>query len=365
MVSRSRNEYKPDYATPPGEILEETLNALGMKKKDFAESCGLSTKHISLIISGKASVTPDTAIRFDRVLGIADDVWNNLEANYRAFHARKKACRELEPRVEWAKKFPVKELIHRGMMEKPKDEVHAVDLVLRFFGVASIEVWKERYASVGAAFRRSPAFESEVESPAAWLRIGELLAQRMETSPYDRDLFRKALHTIRSFTNLNPEEFEPKMKDLCGKAGVALVFVPEFPKTHLSGACRWLTPEKAVIQLSLRYKTNDHFWFSFFHEGGHILHDSKKGVYIDECDGAGVEEETAADAFASRILIPQKEYDGFVAGNSFNRRAIELFADKVGVAPGIVVGRLQHDKLIAFNLFNDLKVKLRLVGDVG
>lgn len=365
MISQSRNEYKPDYATAPGEILEETLDALGIKKKDFAESCGLSAKHVSQIISGKAPVTPETAIRFERVLGIADDVWNNLEANYRAFHARKRAGQELEQQVEWVKKFPVKQLISRGLIQKPKDEVQAVELVLRFFGVASIEVWEERYASVGAAFRHSPVFKSELESLATWLRIGELLGQRTETSPYDRDLFMKTLFKIRSFTNLNPKEFEPKIKDLCGKAGVALVLVPEFPKTHLSGASRWLTPEKAVIQLSLRHKTNDHFWFSFFHEGGHILIHSKKGVYINECDGASSEEEIAADAFAARILIPQKEYKGFVSRRNFSRSSVGLFSDKVGVAPGIVVGRLQHEKLIPFNWLNDLKVNFRLVGDLG
>lgn len=365
MISQSRNEFKPDYATSPGEILEETLDALGIKKKDFAESCGLSAKHVSQIINGKAAITPDTAIRFERVLGIADDVWNNLEANYRAFHARKRAGQELEKQVAWVKKFPVKQLINRGLMEKPKDEVHTVDSVLRFFGVASIEVWEERYASVGAAFRHSPVFKSELESLATWLRIGELLAQRSETRPYDREVFLKALFTIRSFTNLNPEEFEPKIKALCANAGVALVFVPEFPKTHVSGASRWLTPEKAVIQLSLRHKTNDHFWFSFFHEGGHILTHSKKGVYINEDIGASSEEETAADAFAARVLIPQKEYKGFVAKGSFSRRSIELFAEKVGVAPGIVVGRLQHEDLISFKWLNDLKVKFRLVGDVG
>lgn len=365
MISQSRNEYKPDYATSPGEILEETLDALGIKKKDFAESCGLSSKHVSQIISGKAPVTPETAIRFERVLGIADDVWNNLEANYRAFHARKRAGQELEQQVEWVKKFPVKQLINRGLMEKPKDEVHAVELVLRFFGVASIEVWEERYASVGAAFRHSRVFKSELESLATWLRIGELLAQKMETSAYDRDIFFKALLAIRSFTNLNPKEFEPKMKDLCGKAGVALVFVPEFPKTHLSGASRWSTPEKAVIQLSLRHKTNDHFWFSFFHEGGHILNHSKKGVYINEPDGASSEEEIAADAFASRILVPLKEYKAFVERKSFSRNSIGLFAEKVGVAPGIVVGRLQHDHFIPFSWLNDLKARYTLIGDVG
>lgn len=365
MISSPKNEYKPDYATPPGEILEETLDALGIKKKDFAESCGLSAKHVSQIISGKAPVTPETAIRFERVLGISDHVWNNLEANYRAFEARRKADKELESQITWTKRFPFKQLVTWGLIENPRDKVHKVDLLLRFFGVASIPAWEERYASIRIAYRHSPAFKSELESLAVWLRIGELVAQGVSTNPYDRDAFVKALVDIRSLTNEDPEEFVPKMKELCAKAGVVVVFVPELPKTHLSGASRWVTPEKALIQLSLRHKTNDHFWFSFFHEGAHILNHSKKALYIDEKDGISSDEEMAANDFATRLLIPVKEYRAFVAAKSFSGESVLRFASKVKIAPGIVVGRLQHDDHILFNTLNGLKVKFDLVGDAG
>ncbi|MFZ5864438.1 MAG: helix-turn-helix transcriptional regulator, partial [Thermodesulfobacteriota bacterium] len=324
---------------------------------DFAVSCGLSAKHVSQIISGKAPVTPETAIRFERVLGVADDVWNNLEANYRAFHAREKAGQALEQEVAWVKKFPVKQLVNRGFMEKPKDEVHALELVLRFFGVASIQIWEKRYASIGVTYRHSPTFRSELESLATWLRIGEILAQEIQTEPYDREVFSRALLEIRSFTNQRRAEFEPKMKELCRKAGVALAFVPEFPKTHLSGASRWLSSEKALIQLSLRHKTNDHFWFSFFHEAAHLLHHSKKGVYINEQDGSASEEEIAADALAAKLLIPSREFKAFVDKKRFGRKSVSDFAEQVRVAPGIVVGRLQHDDLIPFSHLNGLKVK--------
>jgi hypothetical protein len=298
------------------------------------------------------------------VFGIADDVWNNLEANYRAFHARKRADQELEKQVAWVKRFPVKQLVERKLLEVPQSPVHAVGLLLRFFVVASIAVWEERYSSLPIAYRRSPAFLSELEPLAAWLRTGELLAQKIATDPYDRDTFMHALRELRSLTNERIEDFEPKMKELCRRSGVAVVFVSEFPKTHLSGAARWLTPEKALAQLSLRHKTNDHFWFSLFHEAAHILNHSKKGLYIDEENHLISDEEKQADDFASRMLIPLKEYRAFVAASRFTRRSILKFADRVGIAPGIVVGRLQHDNHITFSRLNDLKVRFRLIGEV-
>jgi len=84
-LSMGNYQYKPDYAVPPGEILEEILEARNIKKRDLAERCGLSAKTVSLIISGKAPITPGTAIQFERVLGVPANIWNNLEANYRLF----------------------------------------------------------------------------------------------------------------------------------------------------------------------------------------------------------------------------------------------------------------------------------------
>ncbi|MEI6385576.1 MAG: hypothetical protein WCQ50_03005 [Spirochaetota bacterium] len=61
--------YAPDFLIPPGEILEETLEARSIAKGDFARRTGLSLKTVSLILAGKASILSDTAIQFERVLG--------------------------------------------------------------------------------------------------------------------------------------------------------------------------------------------------------------------------------------------------------------------------------------------------------
>src|SRR5262249_31499385 len=139
----------------------------------------------------------------------------------------------------------------------------------------------------------------------AWIRLGEVEAQRIECQPFDRDQFKQALDEIRALTAEGPDVFVPKMQELCAAAGVAVVFTPEIKGAPVSGATQWLTPDKALIQLTLRHKSNDHFWFSFFHEAGHILKHGKKEKFVE--DGAAQDErEKEANRFAEDFLIPRE-----------------------------------------------------------
>jgi HTH-type transcriptional regulator/antitoxin HigA len=142
----------------------------------------------------------------------------------------------------------------------------------------------------------------------AWLQIGENESTPLECAPYEQSLFIQALTEIRQLTVLEPEGFYPRMVKLCGDSGVALVMVEELRGTHIHGAARWLNPHKALIQLSLRGKRNDLFWFSFFHEAAHILKGSRKHVFVDEENGATGEDEQIADELASEILIPKADW---------------------------------------------------------
>ncbi len=151
------------------------------------------------------------------------------------------------------------------------------------------------------------------------------------------------------------------------KATVAVVFVPQLPKTRTSGATHWLNPDKALIQLSLRYKTNDHLWFAFFHESGHILLHGKRDFFLEGNDVVSVEnrdKELEANKFAEDLLIPPAELKQFLASNQqLSKAGIEQFAAKIGIAPGIVVGRLQHDGVLPPSHYNDLKQSFEWVLD--
>ncbi len=356
-MSTLQNQFEPDYVVSPGEILEETLEARSIKKSEFAERCGRSEKMISQIISGVAPVTAETAIQFERVLGVSANVWNNLEANYRLAIAKIGQQKELIKQKDWAKRFPVKKMVEFGFISNPKSPTDKVEILLDFFAVGSANAWEERCNRICVDYRKSLSFQSAPESVAVWLRMGELIAEEVDCPPYNREKFLDALRAIRKLTRESIEIFVPEMKRLCADAGVAVAFVRELPKTCLSGAARWINKDKALIMLSLRHKTDDHLWFSFFHEAGHILLHSKKNLFIDEKKFIDGDIEEEANRFARNMLIPENEYNRFLKG-SFRRSAnIEVFSGHLDIAPGIVVGRMQHDELIPYSHHNKLKRK--------
>ncbi len=361
MVNPSLNEFSPDYVVYPGEILEETLEVRGMKKSAFAKRCGMSDKTISQIINGKAPVTPETAIQFERVLGVSASLWNNLESNFRLYNARAEARKKLVRQVAWSKKFPVKELVKKGLFEKPINDVDVVEKLLYFFAVGAAEAWENRFNEMSVAFRQSNSFKSAPEAVATWLRLGELQAENIDTELFDRDKFLASLSKIRKLTTRPPEGFEPEMKELCRSAGVALTFVSEFPKTHLSGATRWLNKDKALIILSLRHKSDDHFWFSFFHEAAHVILHGKKKIFLDELEMNNSDAEKEANRFSANMLITEKKYDAFVRKGEFTKTSVISFANDINIASGIVVGRLQHDGYIRYDWLNGLKRKFILI----
>ena len=209
-----------------------------------------------------------------------------------------------------------------------------------------------------AAYRHSAAFKSDESALAAWLRLGQFDADQQECADYSEAQFKHVVKEIRSLTREPVERSIPCARDMCNEAGVALALVPPFAKTALSGAAWWISPRKAVIQLSARHKSDDHLWFSFFHEAAHILLHSKKSVFVDDKSRDGSDEENEADAWASHTLIPEKAWLEFISLKPRSERAVIDFADKQGIAPGIVVGMLQHNRLLPWEHLNGLKTRI-------
>jgi addiction module HigA family antidote len=359
MSRRKKNQFKPDYAVLPGDTLKESIDALGMSQADLAERTGRPKKTINEIIQGKAAITPETALQLEKVLGVPANFWNNLQRNYEESLARINEQNSLEKHVFWLKKIPVAALIKNGWIKKHNDEVQQLREVLSYFGVATPASWEDRWmGDAQVAFRKSKSFKSDPGSVSSWLRMGEIVAQKTKCQPYDANKFKEALNTIRALTKEFPEVFEPEMKRLCAEAGVVIVFAKELPKMRTSGATWWFNSDKAVIQLSLRYKSNDQLWFSFFHEAGHILKHGKKEFFIE--DSIVSEKEKEADEFAANFLIPKNQLENFLRTTALlSKTAIINFAKRLNIASGIVVGRLQHDGKLPYTYCNDLKLGLK------
>ena len=168
------NTYNPDYAVPPGWLLEEHLEVARISHAEFARRCGRSAKLISEIIAGKAPVEPKTALQFEKVLGVSARIWLGIETDYQLHKARRAECEEAACQQDWLKEFPLKDLIARGCIEKPTSSKDAVGKVLSFFKVGTVDAWFNKYASAKVAYRHSPSFKSSDASLATWLRMGEI-----------------------------------------------------------------------------------------------------------------------------------------------------------------------------------------------
>ncbi len=360
-MSRTASErFEFDYVIHPGEILDDVVVSRGISRAELARRCELSEHDIDQIIEHHASVPPYIAAKFERELGIPADVWNRLDTRYRTH------------KEAWSRRFPLAALVKRGYLPKRQMSAERADALLGFFSLGSVEEWEDGFSSAAVHWAKSPAFESSFESLTAWLRIGEMEAEHISTSPYIPDRFRECLQDIKKLTVEAPEVFVPRMRELCRRSGLALVLVSELPKTHLSGAARWLASDRPLIMLSLRHKRDDHFWFSFFHESAHVLlHRSEVKTTIDdrregESRVSLNPAELEADRFALDFLIPRREYERFTRSRErYSKQAVVDFATIINVAPGIVVGRLQHDGKIPYSHLNGLRRLLCLTEHGG
>ncbi len=338
MKARRRYKFEPDYAVPPGQTLQEVMESLDMSQKELAIRTGLTVQSLIRIFRGEQPITYESANRFELVTGMPANFWNNLEAQYQEQLAKVNERDRLRADLAWLKTIPTKELAERGFLKETEDEVELLRETLGFYGVSSVRAWHEVWENPAVAARRSQCFESQPGSASAWIRQGELQAQKIVCKPFNKVQFQKALETIRGLTCEAPDMFESEMKRLCAEAGIALALVPEMKKVPWNGATKWLSSQKAMILLSLRGKGEDKFWFSFFHEAGHVLHDGKKDLLINN-GSRDDPREVRADDFASEYLIPAR-YDKRIKTVRSNKEIIVL-AKELGISPGIVAGRYQ------------------------
>jgi len=360
MNNQLRAERK--LLSPPGDDILETIEHLKMTQAELALRLGKTTPKVNDLIAGKEPVTLKTAMQLEKVLGISAEYWINREARYRTKLARLEESEQAEANLAWIKKMPLKELQASGFIETAKATHQTLNDVLHFFGVASVNAWQTVYeADVNemADFRKSATNELTVASVAAWLRVGELAFRQQTAKSFDKQQFKKDLEAeIRELAANQPDDFAIRLQQLAASSGVVVIFTPSFSKAPLCGATRWIG-DNPLIQLTDRYKTNDQFWFTFYHEAGHVLKHGKKEIFIEPEKGHAEEngKEEEANAFASELLLPRSANKHLTAIAS--AKIICQLAETYHIHPGIVAGRYQH-LTKKFNQFNNLKVKIQL-----
>jgi addiction module HigA family antidote len=339
LKSEEKLGFAPDYAVPPGVTLKEVMESLDMTQKDLAVRTDVTVQTLNRIFKGEQPISYETSNKLEMATGVPSRMWNNLEAQYREQLAKLKELKQLESDLDWLNNIPIKELIQRNAIVSKDDKTQMLREILKFFGVSSLSAWHNIWSKPAVAARRSQCFETRPEAAATWIRLGELQVQKIDCQEYNRKKFYSVLEKIKTFTIKKPEEFIPEMISMCAETGVAVSLVPEMKKVPWHGATKWLTSAKVMLLLNLRGKAEDQFWFSFFHEAGHVLNDSKKDLYINDGNEDDPNEKKA-NTFAAEFLIPT-EYNYEI--ERFRSKAdIIALADKLQISPGIVAGRYQR-----------------------
>jgi addiction module HigA family antidote len=359
MAKQERYPYQPDFVLPPGDTILELLEERGMTQYQLAQRMGQSIKTINEVIHGKMLLTAEIAWQLEKALGTPARLWLKLEHYYREHLDRRAADKTLQAQQGWLSHFPINSMQAWGWLPTDVNGTGLLVALLQFFGIAEPASWEDTWSSCLVNYRKTNAYESCDYALSVWLRQGEIQAQDIQCATYNETRFKELLKDeIRALTCQSPKLFQSQLVALCASVGVAVVFVPQIEGARVSGATRWLTKDKALIQLSLRYKINDHFWFTFFHEAGHIVCHGKQEVFIDTRSEGSDAKEDEANQFAADMLIPPQKYAAFMRSNSrMSKAVVRQFAQEIGIAPGIVVGRLQHDGYLPYSHLNGLKEK--------
>ncbi|MGN0719394.1 MAG: HigA family addiction module antitoxin [Anaerovoracaceae bacterium] len=335
-------------ATPPGATIKEQLNDRGMSQKEFAARMNLSEKHISKLINGDVQLTPDVAVRLEVVLGVPAKFWNNLEAIYREKLIRAEAENKMDADEALVKQLPYHQMAQFGWVPETRDPKERVINSRKFFEVVELSLLESNQIT-RIACRRLAVTEKSDFALLAWAQEAKILARNTQTAPINIKELVHIIPEIREMTVQKPEVFCPKLKQMLAECGVALVFLPHLKGSFLHGAS-FMDGNKIVLGLTARGKDADRFWFSLFHELGHIILG-----HIGRTDGTTDQDEKEANAWSEDMLIPTDEFSLFKSGHDFSAASVCGFAKGIGVASGIVVGRLQREGCIQYNMLNDLK----------
>lgn len=335
---------KTDYAVHPGAFLREWLDENGKTQQELGDSAGLSRKHISELLSGAATLSPEVAAKLSLVTGYSIKFWLNAEAVFRADLARLAFEKQL---ALHAKELPgnvTAFLRKEGHIKSTlRDPGRLVWEVLAFFEVGSWNALESRIAAPAAAFRQQLTHDVSWPAVATWLRLGEIESRQAneDLPPYDARKLRSIAPELPKLSRLDPGEYRKQVGEKLNGAGVEILYVPEVPGCRAHGATRWVSG-RPRIQLSLRGRNDSQYWFSLMHEVHHVLNDSHDDLLLQgPAESRDDPREVAADAFARDCIIPEPKASSL--GSLKTLASATAFARELGIAPGLVVGRLHFD----------------------
>lgn len=346
---RARYTYQPDYAVHPGETLREKLEELGMTPKEFAVRTGKPVKTISEILNGKSSITFEMAVLFEKVLKIPAGFWIKKQSNFNELVAREKHQKELEQAIDWAKLFPYPQMAKTGFVKATRKVEEKVEELLHFFNVSKPTAWENIYMNqqTPVFFRISLKHAKNPYALSALMRMGEIKANSIEAPDFNKVVLKSILPELKNIMSNKPGDYLQQIQKKCLLAGVKVIYTHNLPKTVIHGTVRWII-DKPVLQITDRLKRYDIFWFSLFHEIGHILlHGNKKNIFLEEINNSENKDykEKEADNFSAQWLLSDDEYEKIITTINFGAdimETIQYYANEFKTHKDIIIGRILY-----------------------
>ena len=356
--------YDNIFAFHPGYYISEIIEDMVISQTEFATRMGTTPKTLSKLINGQCDLSNDLALKIATMLGTSVDVWLNLQKEY------DKNLLEIETKKSINEQEEIMKMIDYSFFEQvvglPKTRIlsEKISNLCKCLMISDLRILTQPDFLVNYRTGIKDVQKKNIVNSKAWIQISMNLAKEIEVSPFDAKKLKEHLSEIREMTLQSPEIFLPRLKSIFSDCGVAFVLLPHLKNSGVNGAVKWYGNNQVVLAINNRRCYADTFWFSLFHEIGHILQQKVKTLFVSGADSftaidKKLEEE--ADLFAQNILIPKKEYEQLKPTKYIKDSEIVAFADKIGIHSGIVAGRLQYDKIISNSRCSSLKERYNIV----
>lgn len=354
-------EYENISAFHPGYYISDLINELEMNQEEFAKRLKITPKNLSDLINAKASISENIAKNLSLMLGTSVDVWIDLQKKYEQKVLEIKALQAIREEEKDLAQIDYSYFEELGVVKPTKDKIQKVTNLLKYFAISSFSVFKKPDFIV--QFRQTQYIDEKIIlNSNAWVQTVINFGKEMETKSYSEKRLKEHLPQLREMTIQNPSDFIIKLSRILAECGVAFVLIPSLKNSGVYGATKWLNKDKVILGMTDRGKNADVFWFSFFHELGHVLQKRITKTIIDfETSDFFDDYEKEADRFAKNLLIPSELYESFVASANLSEQNILYFADSINIHPGIVVGRLQKEGHLSYKYLNNLKQKYNII----
>ena len=354
-------QYKEIVAFHPGYYIAEIIEDMGISQAEFATRMGTTPKTVSTLVNGQINLSNDLAKKIAVMLGTSPEVWLNLQNRYDQKLIEIEIEKDLDEEKYLAHMIDYSYFVKVAKLPDTRDLAERIKNLCKYLKVSSLKILLEPDFLVNFRTGIPNIEDKNLINARAWIQTAINYAKDMETNSFDAGRLTAALPELRGMTEMSPEVFIPRMKEIFSECGVSFVLLPHLKNSGINGAVKWINNERVVLAMNNRGLDADKFWFSLFHEIKHVLQQKIKTVFLnmdaDELMEMDYKLEKEADEFASNHLISKTQMRQLSPTKYITDEEIISFAKSIGIHPGIVAGRLQHEKIIPPNRCAHLKEK--------